>query len=76
MRLLIELIDGKERLEKRRGACRDYEEFFSRTRSEVLTDDELILRYVERVEVQEEGIDVELKAGIRVRIKGVKDIAV
>ena len=65
IRLLMELVDGQEREESADPACREYEEFFRRTRKEVTDMDEKILRYVEKVTVWDEKIDVELKGNVK-----------
>ena len=65
IRLLMELVDGQEREESEDPACREYEEFFRRTRREVTDMDEKILRYVEKVTVWDEKIDVELKGNVK-----------
>ena len=61
IRLLMELVDGQGREESEDPACREYEEFFRRTRREVTDMDEKILRYVDKVTVWDEKIEVELK---------------
>ena len=51
------------------AACADYEEFFLRTRSEnPLTDSEKILRYIEKVVILDEEVEVHFKAGIVFRL--------
>ena len=65
IRLLMELVDGQGREESEDPACREYEEFFRRTRREVTDMDEKILRYVEKVTVWDEKIDVELKGNVK-----------
>ena len=65
IRLLMELVDGQGREESADPACREYEEFFRRTRKEVTDMDEKILRYVEKVTVWDEKIDVELKGNVK-----------
>ena len=62
-------------------ACRDYEDFFMRTRYELPEglldergrvarfDNELVVRYVDRVIVQDNGYDVVFKAGITVKVR-------
>lgn len=61
-------------------ACRDYDDFFRRTRmrfpGNVLNqegtivgfDRALVIRYVDRVLVQEDGFEVRLKAGISIKV--------
>jgi hypothetical protein len=65
IRLLMELVDGQGREESEDPACREYEEFFRRTRREVTDMDEKILRYVEKVTVWDEKIDVKLKGHVK-----------
>ena len=65
IRLLMELVDGQEREESEDPACREYEEFFRRTRREVTDMDEKILRYVDKVTVWDEKIEVELKGNVK-----------
>ena len=68
--------DGKET-----GACRDYDDFFSRTkytvpegvldengRMEAFNND-LVIRYLDRVVVKEDGYEVAFKAGVTVEVE-------
>ena len=50
-------------------ACRDYEEFFRRTRRRTAEMDEKILRYVEKVTVWGEKVEIELKGNVKVAIE-------
>ena len=62
-------------------ACRDYKDFFQSTRFELPEglldergrvarfDNELVVRYVDRVIVQDNGYDVVFKAGITVKVR-------
>ena len=65
IRLLMELVDGQGREESADPACREYEEFFRRTRKEVTDMDEKILRYVDKVTVWDKKIEVELKGNVK-----------
>lgn len=92
IRLLLELVDEMvknslpewmareaEAVEET-GACRDYDDFFSRTRYTVPEgvldengrmerfNNDLVIRYLDRVAVQEEEYEVVFKAGITVEI--------
>ena len=63
------------------GACRDYDDFFSRTRytvpEGVLAEDgsmagynnDLVIRYLDKVVVDEEGYEVVFKAGVTVEVE-------
>ena len=63
------------------GACRDYDDFFSRTRytvpEGVLTEDgrmeafnnDLVIRYLDRAVVKEDGYEVAFKAGVTVEVE-------
>ena len=63
------------------GACRDCDEFFNRTRYKVpevvLTDDgrmevfnnDLVIRYLDRVVVKDDGYEVAFKAGVTVEVE-------
>ena len=63
------------------GACRDYDDFFSRTRytvpEGVLTEDgrmeafnnDLVIRYLDRVVVKDDGYEVAFKAGVTVEVE-------
>ena len=71
VRLLLELIEPAPAppAEGWGAACADYEEFFLRTRSKnPLTDSEKILRYIEKVVVLDEEVEVHFKAGIVFRL--------
>ncbi len=63
------------------GTCRDYDDFFSRTRytvpEGVLTEDgqmeafnnDLVIRYLDRVVVKDDGYEVIFKAGVTVEVE-------
>ncbi|MBO6137253.1 MAG: hypothetical protein J6O71_01440 [Lachnospiraceae bacterium] len=63
------------------GACRDYDDFFCHTRymvpEGVLTEDgrmesfnnDLVIRYLERVVVKDDGYEVIFKAGVTVEVE-------
>ena len=63
------------------GACRDYDDFFNRTRytvpEGVLTEDgqmeafnnDLVIRYLDRVVVKDDGYEVAFKAGVTVEVE-------
>ena len=63
------------------GACRDYDDFFGRTRytvpEGVLTEDgqmeafnnDLVIRYLDKVVVKEDGYEVIFKAGVTVEVE-------
>lgn len=71
VRLLLELIDPTPAPPEEgwEPACADYEEFFARTRKEeTLTDGEKILRYIEKVVVLDEGVEVHFKAGVVIKV--------
>ena len=63
------------------GSCRDYDDFFNRTRytvpEGVLTEDgrmesfysDLVIRYLDRVVVQDGGYEVAFKAGVTVEVE-------
>ena len=63
------------------GACRNYNDFFNRTRytvpEGVLTEDgrmeafnnDLVIRYLERVVVKDDGYEVIFKAGVTVEVE-------
>ena len=63
------------------GSCRDYDDFFSRTKytvpEGVLTEDgrmeafnnDLVIRYLDRVVVKDDGYEVVFKAGVTVEVK-------
>ena len=66
--------------ENAEGACRDYDDFFKRTkytvpggvldengRMERLNND-LVIRYLDKVVVQDDGYEVAFKAGVRVEV--------
>ena len=94
IRLLLELVDEmvKNSLpewmareaqpeEEQTGACRDYDDFFKRTRytvpEGVLTEDgrmesfnnDLVIRYLDRVVVKDDGYKVVFKAGVTVEVE-------
>ena len=73
IRLLMELIDGEQREENDDPACRDYEEFFRRTREECECLAEKVLRYVDRVMVWDDKIVIEIKGGVKVTVENNKD---
>ena len=63
------------------GACRDYDDFFSRTRYTVpegvldengrmeAFNNDLVIRYLDRVVVKDDGYEVAFKAGVTVEIE-------
>ena len=69
IRMLMELVDGEGKEESEDPACRDYEEFFRRTRRRTADMDEKILRYVEKVTVWDEKVEIELKGNVKVAIE-------
>ena len=73
IRLLMEMVDGEQREESEDPACRDYEEFFRRTREECESLTEKVLRYVDRVMVWDEKIEVLIKGGVKVTVENNKD---
>ena len=73
IRLLMELVDGQEREESEDPACREYEEFFRRTREECECLAEKVLRYVDRVMVWDDKIVIEIKGGVKVTVENNKD---
>ena len=86
IRLLLELVDEmvKNSLPEwveETGACRDYDDFFSRTkytvpegvldengRMEAFNND-LVIRYLDRVVVKDDGYEVAFKAGVTVEVE-------
>lgn len=66
---------------KETGACRDYDDFFSRTRyivPEGVLDEngrmerfnnDLVIRYLDRVVVKDDGYEVAFKAGVTVEVE-------
>ena len=73
IRLLMEMVDGEQREESNDPACRDYEEFFRRTREECECLAEKVLRYVDRVMVWDDKIVIEIKGGVKVTVENNKD---
>ena len=95
IRLLLELVDEmvKDSLPEwmtrdvqpgegeETGACRDYDDFFSRTRYTVPEgvldengrmerfNNDLVIRYLDRVVVKDDGYEVVFKAGVRVEVE-------
>ena len=93
IRLLLELVDEmvknslpewmqsseQEGTEADDGSCRDYDDFFSRTRYTVPEgvldengqmerfNNDLVIRYLDRVVVQDDGYEVAFKAGVKVQ---------
>ncbi len=63
------------------GACRDYDDFFSRTRYTVpegaldengrmeAFNNDLVIRYLDRVVVKDDGYEVAFKAGVSVEVE-------
>ena len=63
------------------GACRDYDDFFSRTRYTVpegvldengrmkAFNNDLVIRYLDRVVVKDDGYEVIFKAGVTVEVE-------
>ena len=63
------------------GSCRDYDDFFSRTRYTVPEgvldengrmerfNNDLVIRYLDRVVVQDDGYEVAFKAGVKVEVE-------
>ena len=83
IRFLIELLDDMDGKEAPPAddspACRDYEDFFRRTRHKVADDvlddgvvtrfdNDLVIRYVDNVVIQPYGYEVHFKAGITVNV--------
>jgi len=93
IRLLLELVDEMvknslpewmsreaEAVEET-GACRDYDEFFNRTRYTVpegvldengrmeAFNNDLVIRYLDRVVVKDDGYEVAFKAGVTVEVE-------
>ena len=71
IRLLLEILDAAT--PEGSGAdwppeCADYEEFFERTRREKIVDFEEAIRHVEKIVVQEKGLEVVFKAGISIKV--------
>ena len=72
---------GKEEETVQDGACRDYDDFFSRTKYTVpegvldekgtMTgfDNDLVIRYLDRVIVHEDGYEVVFKTGTVVEVR-------
>ena len=85
LRLLLELIDimeGKSVQEDCLPACFDYDDFFRRTQyrpEEGIVvngkikkfDDGLVVRYLDKVIVNEDGYEVVLKGGVTGDVKGI-----
>ena len=95
IRLLLELVDEmvKDSLPEwmtrdvqpgegeETGACRDYDDFFNRTRYTVPEgvldengrmesfNNDLVIRYLDRVVVQDDGYEVVFKAGVKVEVE-------
>ncbi len=83
IRMLLEWIDGIQESEDRlqEAACSDYEDFFRRTRHIIQEglldrngrmlrfDDALIIRYLDRVTVLDDGFEVFFKAGIHIKAR-------
>ena len=63
----------EKREESNDPACRDYEEFFRRTREECECLAEKVLRYVDRVMVWDDKIVIEIKGGVKVTVENNKD---
>ena len=63
------------------GACRDYDDFFSRTRYTVpegvldengrmeAFNNDLVIRYLDKVVVKDDGYEVVFKAGVKVEVE-------
>ena len=63
------------------GACRDYDDFFNRTRYTVpegvldengrmeAFNNDLVIRYLDRVVVKDDGYEVVFKAGVSVEVE-------
>lgn len=83
IRFLLELLDqmaGKERKDREwPPECKRYEDFFKRTAhqppdglidGDIITrfDNDLVIRYVDKVTVEDGGFEVRFKAGISVRV--------
>ena len=93
IRLLLELVDEMvknslpewmsreaEAVEET-GACRDYDDFFNRTRYTVpegvldengrmeAFNNDLVIRYLDRVVVKDDGYEVAFKAGVTVEVE-------
>ena len=95
IRLLLELVDEmvkdslpewmqsseQDGTETDDGSCRDYDDFFSRTRYTVPEgvldengqmerfNNDLVIRYLDRVVVQDGGYEVAFKAGVKVQVE-------
>ena len=96
IRLLLELVDEMvmksgtvplwmsreaEIEEEESGACRDYDDFFSRTRYTVpegvldesgrmeTFNNDLVIRYLDKVIVKDDGYEVAFKAGVKVEVE-------
>ena len=95
IRLLLELVDemvknslpewmsreAENENAEETGACRDYDDFFSRTRYTVPEgvlaedgsmagfDNDLVIRYLDRVVVKDDGYEVIFKAGVTVEVE-------
>ena len=85
LRILLELVEqilGEvKEIEGGSGACYDYEEFFRRTRYTVPEgviqdgmmvrfDNDLVIRYLENILVEDHGYTVRFKAGVEVKVEG------
>ena len=67
--------------EEQTGACRDYDDFFNRTRYTVpegvldengrmeAFNNDLVIRYLDRVVVKDDGYEVAFKAGVTVEVE-------
>ena len=95
IRLLLELVDemvknslpewmsreAENENAEETGACRDYDDFFSRTRYTVpegvldengrmeAFNNDLVIRYLDRVVVKDDGYEVAFKAGVTVEVE-------
>ena len=67
--------------EEQTGACRDYDDFFNRTRYTVpegvldengrmeAFNNDLVIRYLDKVTVKDDGYEVVFKAGVTVEVE-------
>ena len=81
IKLLPEWMAREAEVVEETGACRDYDDFFSRTRYTVPEgvldengqmerfNNDLAIRYLDRVVVQDDGYEVAFKAGVKVQVE-------
>ena len=85
LRILLELVEQMmgemKEVEEGTGACYDYEEFFRKTRYAVPEgvikdgkmirfDNDLVIRYLENIVVEDHGYTVRFKAGMEMKVEG------